>query len=182
MWIEMLSDQIKAGGIYLKGQRLDPPESIVEQFDEDSWKKSCAPWDVNVPPEQLALRNAEARLRDARGDLASIESALRAAEPHVAKLKKNQKTATAEVEAAAKDLDQAQKAIAEAAAKAAAEAAAKAAAEAAAKAAAELEQPAAESEQASPDSEQPAAEKEVKSDGPEKQEKQKPERKPPKKH
>ena len=174
MWIEMLSDQIKAGGIYLKGQRLDPPESIVEQFDEDSWKKSCAPWDVNVPPEQLALRNAEARLRDARGDLASIESALRAAEPHVAKLKKNQKTATAEVEAAAKDLDQAQKAIAEAAAKAAAEAAAKAAAE--------LEQPAAESEQASPDSEQPAAEKEVKSDGPEKQEKQKPERKPPKKH
>ena len=175
MWIIMLVDQIKAGGIYLKGQRLDPPESIVEQFDEGSYEKSCAPWDINVPPEQLALRVAESKVKALSGEQDKVTSDLKKFRDKIAELEKHQRSLAKQSYAAASELDQAQKA-------------AKSVADDAAAAKAAAEQQPAEPEQITEPVPPPCEDigeaempKETKIDGPEKTEKQKPERKPPKK-
>lgn len=167
MWIEMSVDQVKAGGIYLRGQRLDLPDSIVAQFDEDSYIKTVAPWDSQMPPEQLRLRDAEAKVKALDGEADTIASNLKQARDKVDELQKQQQVIAEKVQDAVDDLEQAQEA---------AIAVQKIAAEAAAKTVAEPVPP--------PLEELGEAEipKEVKTDGPEKTEKQKPERKPPKKH
>ena len=166
MWIIMLTDQIKAGGIYLTGQILDLPERILEQFDEGSYEKSCAPWDLNVPPEQLALREAEAKVKALDGEADTVALKLKQAKEMVAVFQKQQQVLAEKVQDAVDDLDQAREAVQ------------KIADEAAAKAEPPKEPVPPPLEELG-EAEIP---KEVKTDGSEKTEKQKPERKPPKKH
>ena len=168
MWIKMLVDQVKAGGIYLRGQRLDLPDSIVAQFDEGSYQKTVAPWDAQMPPEQLRLRDAEAKVKALDGEADTIASNLKQARDKVDELQKQQQVLAEKVQDAVDDLEQAQEA---------AIAVQKIADEAAAKAATEPVPPPLEE---LGEAELPKTED--KTDGPEKTEKQEPKRKPPKKH
>ena len=171
MWVEMLVDQIKGGGIYLRGQRLDLPDRIVDLFDEGSYKDTCAPWDSQMPPEQLRLRDAEAKVKALDGEADTIASNLKQARDKVDELQKQQQVLAEKVQDAVDDLEQAQEAVQ------------KIADEAAAKTAAEPVPPPLEElgEAELPKAAEP--EQQDKTDGTKKTEGQKPKRQPPaKKH
>ena len=181
MWIKMSTDQIKAGGIYLRGQQLDLPDRIVAQFDEGSYEKTCAPWDANVPPEQLRLRAAEANHKNIQAKAEKIVDRMATLKTDLAGLENEQITTDEELEKAYKELVDAQQAVQKLAEE---EAARKAAEQEAApdseQAGPDSEQPKADSEQKAAESEQPQTDEEAKADETKKTEDQKPKSRSPK--
>lgn len=111
MWIKMSMDQIKAGGIYLKGQTLDLPESIIEQFDEGSYEQTTAPWDKNVPPEQLRLRAAEASYKAIKGRADQLQLQIESTKKTLSDLEVKLSLAVEDLDKASKELDLAKKAV-----------------------------------------------------------------------
>lgn len=115
MWIKMVTDQIKAGGIYLRGQTLDLPESIIKQLDDGSYEPTIAPWDANVPPEQLRLRAAEASYKTIKGRAEQLEKQINSTKKALADLKVKHSLAIEDLDKASKELDQAKKVVKKAA-------------------------------------------------------------------
>jgi len=75
MWILMKKTVSGPTGCYPKDLRFDLPEQTIEQFDEASYEKSCAPWDDKVDQEKvrLAERRACYERAVARCELLSTE-------------------------------------------------------------------------------------------------------------
>jgi len=111
MWVKMKTDQTKAMGIYLKGQVLDLPESIVEKFDEGSYEETVAPWDANVPPVQLRLRAAEKKVKDIKGRIDRLEKQINDADMNLSQMRVERDNAARELEAAEAGLAEAKKAV-----------------------------------------------------------------------
>jgi len=98
MWIKMLRDQVRAWGIFLKGQTHSLPVLDVEKLDKDSYIQ------VEVDERAIERMGVEERVRHFRAELATLGSAIGSTEARLADLKIRRKTMQDKLAAAEKAL------------------------------------------------------------------------------
>lgn len=66
MWVEMLDTYVGGIGTFPKGHKFDLAPDILQHIPEDSYKKTCAPWEEKKDVKAIEQAKVKAKARDAQ--------------------------------------------------------------------------------------------------------------------